>query len=161
MASPSGDESDEVFEDTGHGGKKVPIMTWEEQGLFHADSPRVGAMAESSDTEDEDGQVTARPASQDGGAGCPKGVEPWMNRATRRDALDLRTEEVSAPENTPQHSAGVLESAGELASRGGGARMEGSSPRESGENARERGGSAPARGTDGRAGPCGGQRFRR
>ena len=85
-----------------------------------------------------------------------------MNRATHRDALDLGPEEVSAPENTPQHSAGVLESAGELASRGGDARMEEASPRESGENARERAGERrSAGGTDGRAGPCGGQCFRR
>ena len=71
-----------------------------------------------SDTEDEAGYVMARPASHGGEAGDPRSREDdWMNQATR-DALDRVLEEAPAPDITPPHTPGVVDSAGEPTPRG-------------------------------------------
>ena len=166
MATSSEGE-DDVFKDTGD-------LTWAEETQLLAASPRAGAG--SSDTEDEQGQVMARPASQGGEAEHPPGqVESWMNQATR-DALNLPVDQGPAADNTSPHSIGVLDSAGERLSRGEDALVQEAAPLESGERAPVSGGSAPASGAAGerrqhageqrsageeRAGTCGGQRCRR
>ena len=133
MATQS-DGEDEVIEGT-------PDLTWAEATQLLA-SPRVGE----SDTEDEAGHVMARPASQEGEAGYPRGeVEAWMNQATR-DQLDLPGEEGPAPENTSPHSTGVLDSARERLSRGEDALVQEAAPLESGERAPASGERAPASG---------------
>ena len=94
---------------------EMPEMTWDEASNLLA-SPRVGDSG--SDTEDEAGYVMARPASHGGEAGDPRPLgEDWMNQATRH-ALDLALEEAPAPDTTPLHTPGVVDSAGELTPRG-------------------------------------------
>ena len=70
MASPSRNESDEVFEDTQPRPTKAQL---EEDARRLLMSPIPGEGSSGEDTEDEEGQVTARPASQDSDAGYPTG----------------------------------------------------------------------------------------